>query len=294
MKTSKREQYDKALERARLAAESHEAALAGKVDRVRLIWRGVNRSDDDPFAALWVYDLMKDYVSAHKLSEANYHTYMQLWEHLAEDWTAGEVDQFFDLMANKSVGELTADGNEFFLLTTWANYLRTVAAYVGAASVLAAPGKGMTDDGVMALNPFDELAAWNKTVVQLKKELPLERREKLDASFNAREGWKGLARELRPTPRPEDYAVTPKQLGGILAKLGRTMTARTIQRWDQYLRTHGDEGTPPPEDYDLYTRMTLAGATAWATTYADREKRKLKTAVSYDALTSQKKRRRNY
>ncbi len=87
------------------------------------------------------------------------------------------------------------------------------------------------------------------------------------------------------TPRPGDYEIKQKQLSEILEGLNAKVTVKTIQRWETYLKTSGKRGTKPPEGYTLETRRTLAGATSWAQTYAEREKSKLNTKVSLERLT---------
>ena len=86
-----------------------------------------------------------------------------------------------------------------------------------------------------------------------------------------------------PTPSKSDYGVSAMELSAILKKLGAGRSARTIQLWEKYLNSNGSEGTKPPMDYNLYTRLNLQTATAWAQNFASLDKAKLKTKVSIAA-----------
>ena len=87
-------------------------------------------------------------------------------------------------------------------------------------------------------------------------------------------------------PRPSDYECSEKNLEQILTRLNVKRTVRQIRRWEDYIRTSGEEGTQPPSGYTLQTRLTLASATAWAETFATKEKAKLRTKTYLNEATA--------
>lgn len=131
------------------------------------------------------------------------------------------------------------------------------------------------------------------TFAEMKKIVPAECQKKLDlcakldklletSNKNLQATNETLHIVKRPIPSPHEYAVTPKQLEGILTRLNAKRTARTIQLWDKYLKTKGKEGVQPLDDYNLYTRLTTESATAWARHFAARERSRLNTKISLD------------
>ncbi len=87
-------------------------------------------------------------------------------------------------------------------------------------------------------------------------------------------------------PRPSDYECSEKNLEQILTRLNVKRTVRQIRRWEDYIRTSGEEGTKPPSGYTLQTRLTLASATAWAEAFAVKEKAKLRTKTYLNEATA--------
>jgi len=90
------------------------------------------------------------------------------------------------------------------------------------------------------------------------------------------------AQDETTVPDPRDYRVTTGQLADLLTKLHAGRTARMIQKWEQHLKTDGREGTPPPDGYNLGTRLTIETATAWAQTFASHETEKLSNKIAFD------------
>ena len=87
-------------------------------------------------------------------------------------------------------------------------------------------------------------------------------------------------------PRPNDYECSGKNLEQILTRLNVKRGVRQIRRWEDYIRTSGEDGTKPPSGYTLQTRLTLASATAWAETFATKEKAKLRTKTYLNEATA--------
>lgn len=83
-------------------------------------------------------------------------------------------------------------------------------------------------------------------------------------------------------PPSTNCVVSPPQLSQILEGLNVKRSSRTIERWDEYLKTDGERGSAPRGGYTLQTRTSLESATAWARSFAAQELSKLHIKVSLD------------
>lgn len=176
------------------------------------------------------------------------------------------------------------------LESAWRNLLFLANAFIGAAAVLGLRNskiKGllmMTDEG-------DGLTLWDMTIYELVDMVSNAKARKVESELLAKldtlqkDVYDVKVAVTQKIPTSKDYAVSCSQLAKIIAGLGAKAGVRIIQRWEQYLRGDVLHGTKPPLDYSLYTRISLPSATAWAQSFAAMKSSKLRTKISFEALT---------
>lgn len=164
--------------------------------------------------------------------------------------------------------------------------LRTCYVYLGAAAMLGVMEARLLG-GCLFADEGDGPTLYDMTLSQLIHMVPIEKAKRLDVVTRIDHLQKTAddidKKVTNPTPSKRDYGVSAMELSMILEKLGAGRSARTIQLWEKYLNSNGSEGTKPPMDYNLYTRLNLQTATAWAQNFASLDKAKLKTKVSIAA-----------
>ena len=83
-------------------------------------------------------------------------------------------------------------------------------------------------------------------------------------------------------PPSTEYKVSTFQLSQMLERLNARKSSRTIERWEKYIKTDGEEGSPPQCGYNLQTRTSLESATAWAQSFAQQDNAKMRTKISFE------------
>lgn len=222
----------------------------------------------------------------------------QLELHLMNEWSCREIDMFSSFLhggrfipdsrgwVRDSAGLSTATHQEDSNLSRiWRHLTFLSFAYIGAAAVLdlrnacVKPGMMFTDEG-------DGPSPWDMTICELIKIIPEEKRKRLDIIDHIDSAKQEvIGKMMLLTPSQAEYQVSTEQLSGILSRLNASIGKRMIEKWEQYLRSNGSKGNRPPVGYTLQTRLELSGAVAWARTYAAGRNGKLRTKVSYEALT---------
>lgn len=168
----------------------------------------------------------------------------------------------------------------------WDHLLRTSCVYLGAAAMLGMLNARIRG-GYLFADEGDGVTLYDMTLLQLIRQVPIEYAKRLDVATkieHLQQTTDDIDRKVtNPTPGKNDYQVSAVEMSKILSRLGTGRSARTIQLWEKYLNTNGRIGTKPPMGYDLYTRLTVQTATAWAQDFAAHEKAKLRTKVSLRA-----------
>lgn len=169
----------------------------------------------------------------------------------------------------------------------WQLLLTTAHFFIGAAAVFDLRGAKVLP-GIMQTDEGDGPSLWDMTIDELARVVPEEKKKKLDVIARLEEQRCAINRVERMMAMNiharGEYAVSAQMLSEMMERRNCKRSARTIQLWEEYLKTGGEKGTKPPTTYNLDVRLTAASANAWVEPFANEETARLRTRCSFERV----------